>query len=79
MPTAKKSTTEADPAAAAGESRSVDFKESFDPNSGRDWVELVKDIAAMANSGGGHVVFGVKATALWPEGAGTRSPGLILP
>jgi hypothetical protein len=60
MPTAKKSITEADPAAAAGESRSLDFKESFDPNSGRDWVELVKDIAAMANSGGGHLVFGVK-------------------
>ena len=47
-------------AAAEGESTRVDFKERFDPNSSRDWCEAVKDIVAMANSGGGCLVFGVR-------------------
>ncbi len=42
------------------ESNDVDFKGSFDPNSGRDWCEIIKDIAAMANSGGGAILVGVK-------------------
>ncbi len=45
---------------AKRESKYVDFKEQFDPNSSRDWKELVKDIVAMANSGGGVIVFGVR-------------------
>lgn len=45
---------------AKRESKYVDFKEQFDPNSSRDWIELVKDIVAMANSGGGVIVFGVR-------------------
>jgi hypothetical protein len=44
---------------AKRESRYIDFKASFDPNSKREWVELTKDFAAMANSGGGAVVIGV--------------------
>ena len=32
---------------------------SFDPAATQDWCEVVKDIVAMANSGGGYVVFGV--------------------
>jgi hypothetical protein len=37
----------------------VDFKASFDPSSNRDWLELIKDIAAFANSGGGYIFVGV--------------------
>jgi hypothetical protein len=37
----------------------LDFKAAFDPTSNGDWCELVKDLVAMANSGGGHIVFGV--------------------
>ena len=42
-----------------GESGSVDFKASFDPKSTQDWCELIKDIIAMTNSGGGTIIIGV--------------------
>lgn len=41
------------------ETRSVDFKQSFDPKNTRDWCRLLKDVLAMANSAGGIIVFGV--------------------
>jgi hypothetical protein len=41
------------------ESKHVEFKECFDPNSDQDWCELIKDIIAIANSGGGVILFGV--------------------
>jgi len=41
------------------ESSSVDYKSSFDIASAGDWVEIVKDIVAFANSGGGIIVFGL--------------------
>jgi predicted HTH transcriptional regulator len=41
------------------ESSSVDYKSSFDANSPGDWVEIVKDLIAFANSGGGVVIFGL--------------------
>lgn len=44
---------------AKRETRSLDFKECFDPDSAADWTELVKDFMAMANSGGGIIVVGV--------------------
>lgn len=37
----------------------LDFKREFDPTSAAEWCELVKDIVAIANSGGGFIVFGV--------------------
>ena len=46
--------------AAEGESARVDFKDRFDANSAKDWCEIVKDIVAMANSGGGCLIFGVR-------------------
>ena len=46
-------------AAAQRESRMLDFKERFDPNENSECIELVKDIIAMANSGGGLIVIGV--------------------
>ena len=46
------------------ESKSVEFKESFDINSNREWCEIIKDIVALANSGGGIIVFGLSNTGL---------------
>ena len=45
--------------AADRESKSIEFKESFDPDSAGDWCEVIKDIVSIANSGGGVLVFGV--------------------
>jgi Putative DNA-binding domain/EC042_2821-lke REase len=42
-----------------GESTSLDFKSSFDPQSKQDWCELIKDMIAMTNSGGGLIIVGV--------------------
>jgi hypothetical protein len=36
-----------------------EFKERFDPSSAGEWCELIKDIVAMANSGGGIILFGL--------------------
>lgn len=44
---------------AKHESKRVDFKSAFNPESTGDWCELVKDIVAMANSGGGIIVIGL--------------------
>lgn len=41
------------------EAADLDFKAGFDPSAAQDWCELLKDIVAMANSGGGLIVFGV--------------------
>jgi Putative DNA-binding domain/EC042_2821-lke REase len=46
--------------AAQRESKHVEFKEKFDHTDAQDLCEVVKDIVAMANSGGGHILFGVK-------------------
>lgn len=43
---------------AEGESDVLDFKESFTGHTS-DLLELIKDIIAMANSGGGKIVFGI--------------------
>lgn len=44
---------------AKRESKYVDFKRSFDPGSAGEWCELIKDIVAMANSGGGVILIGL--------------------
>lgn len=44
---------------ARRESKSLDFKREFDPMSTPEWCEIIKDIVAFANSGGGVIVFGV--------------------
>lgn len=46
--------------AAKRESKYVDFKEGFDISSSQDWCEIIKDIVAMANSGGGVILVGVR-------------------
>lgn len=47
------------PCNATTESRSIDFKSSFDPDSSADWCELIKDVVAIANSGGGSILIGL--------------------
>ena len=51
------------PAAAAKrakrESKYIDFKEGFDPGDKGEWCEVLKDLVAMANTGGGLVVVGL--------------------
>lgn len=44
---------------AQRESKYVDFKARFDPRDDGEWIEIVKDLVAMSNSGGGVVVIGV--------------------
>jgi len=44
---------------AKRESKYVEFKETFDPSQPRDWCEIIKDIVALANSGGGIILVGV--------------------
>ncbi len=44
---------------AKRESKYIEFKERFDPGSAGDWCEVIKDIVAIANSGGGIIIFGL--------------------
>lgn len=44
---------------ACRESKTLDFKERFSDHSSADWCELIKDFAAIANSGGGHIIIGL--------------------
>lgn len=48
-----------DALASEGELDWIDFKREFDPASPAAWCEIVKDIVAMANSGGGFIVIGL--------------------
>ena len=41
------------------EAADLDFKSTFDVNADGDWLEIIKDIAAFANSGGGTLLIGV--------------------
>ena len=47
-------------AEARRESKYVEFKEQFDPTSDGEWLELTKDLVAIANVGGGVIVVGVR-------------------
>jgi hypothetical protein len=41
------------------ENAALEFKAEFDPTAPQDWCEIIKDIVAIANSGGGLILFGV--------------------
>jgi schlafen family protein len=45
--------------ASDNEDAALDFKAALDPTAAGDWCELIKDVVAMANSGGGVILFGV--------------------
>jgi hypothetical protein len=47
--------------AATAETDRVDFKREFNPSIDGDWCEILKDVLAMGNSGGGAIVIGVDA------------------
>lgn len=49
---------------AKRESKLIEFKSAFDPNSAQDWCEIIKDIVALANTAGGAIVFGVDNSGL---------------
>lgn len=42
------------------ESRYIDFKEQFDVADDGEWLELLKDFVALANSGGGAIMVGLR-------------------
>jgi hypothetical protein len=44
---------------AKRESKYIDFKKQLDADSKEEWIEIIKDIIAMANSGGGVILIGV--------------------
>src|SRR5688572_12559908 len=44
---------------ATSEAADLDFKASFDPKKAGDWLALLKDIVAFANSGGGIILIGL--------------------
>jgi hypothetical protein len=44
---------------AKRESRAVEFKEEFDPSDAQQSLEILKDLVAIANSGGGALIIGV--------------------
>jgi hypothetical protein len=47
-------------AEARRESKYVEFKTEFDPSNDGEWLELLKDMVAIANGGGGVIVIGVR-------------------
>lgn len=44
---------------ATAETDAIDFKKEFNPSIEGEWCEILKDILAMGNSGGGAIVIGV--------------------
>lgn len=44
---------------ADSESKDIEFKKQQSISSNQDWCEIIKDIVAIANSGGGIILFGV--------------------
>lgn len=44
---------------ASRKSKHLEFKREFEVASGQAWCELIKDIVAIANSGGGIIIIGV--------------------
>jgi len=54
--------------AAKRESKSIEFKEKFSPSNAGEALELLKDIIAIANSGGGTIAIGIDNRGV-PNGA----------
>ena len=47
---------------AKRESRAVEFKEQFIPTDARQSLEVLKDLVAIANSGGGTLAVGINVS-----------------
>jgi predicted HTH transcriptional regulator len=54
--------------ARTAEAAELDFKSKFEIADAGDWLEIIKDIAAFANSGGGTILIGVNDDGT-PSGA----------
>lgn len=52
----------------SSETTALDFKSGFDPSDKGEFLEVIKDVLAMANSGGGIILFGVSNDGT-PSGA----------
>jgi hypothetical protein len=63
---------------AKRESKHIEFKHGFDPTSTGEWCEVIKDVVAIANSGGGIVVFGLDSAGA-PTGAPVEPIGRMDP
>lgn len=67
---------------ATRESKYIEFKGAFSPAAPGEWCELIKDIVALANSGGGILVFGLdslgRPTGESPEAIAGQDPADIL-
>lgn len=61
------------------ERRDLDFKRELDLSSTRDKTELAKDIAAMANTIGGHIIIGVDDLSFRLVGCSTDLLDIITP
>jgi schlafen family protein len=57
---------------AQRENRRIEFKDGFNAGSEQEWREIIRDVAAMANSGGGVIAFGVDRSGT-PTGADLSS------
>ena len=66
---------------ATKESQRLDFKRQFDPSSQGEWCELIKDIVAIANSGGGIILIGLcddgSSSELKPTGGQKLDPAMV--
>src|SRR5260370_6344315 len=67
---------------ATKESKHIEFKRGFDPASPGEWCEIIKDMVALANSGGGIILFGLdsagKPTGESVEHIGREDPADIV-
>jgi hypothetical protein len=63
---------------AKRESKQIEFKQQFNTDSPREWCEVIKDVVAMANSGGGIIIFGLDNRGS-PSGASISSPAQVDP
>jgi Putative DNA-binding domain/EC042_2821-lke REase len=54
--------------ARTAEAAELDFKSKFEVADASDWLEIIKDIAAFANSGGGTILIGINDDGT-PSGA----------
>ncbi len=52
---------------AQKETKYIEFKEKIDLNMDKDWCEIIKDIVAITNSGGGCILFGIKNDGTYSE------------
>jgi hypothetical protein len=58
------------------EAADMDFKSAFDVNAAGDWLEIIKDIVAFANSGGGAILIGVNDDGTLSDAEATRAMGI---